>query len=64
MRLPLSDLVIKRRYLIRRRSVRRTAFPAAMAAVALAIGLTTAAELWRYAARSVNILLTFAGKAG
>jgi beta-glucosidase len=43
MRLPLSDLVTKRRALIRRRSVRRTAFPAAMAAVALAIGLTTAA---------------------
>jgi beta-glucosidase len=43
MRLPLSDLVTKRRALIRRRSVRRTAFPAAMAAVALAIGMTTAA---------------------
>ena len=43
MRLPLSDLVTKRRALIRHRSVRRTAFPAAMAAVALAIGLTTAA---------------------
>src|SRR5690242_10072950 len=43
MRLPLSDLVTKRRALIRRRSVRRTAFPAAVAAVALAVGLTTAA---------------------
>lgn len=43
MRLPLSDLVTTRRSLIRRRSVRRTAFPAAMAAAALAIGMTTAA---------------------
>src|SRR5215469_14771028 len=43
MRLPLSDLVTKHRGLIRRRSVRRTAFPAALAAVALAIGMTTAA---------------------
>ena len=43
MRLPLSDLVTKRRALTRRRSVRRTAFSAALAAVALAIGLTTAA---------------------
>ena len=43
MRLPLSNLVTKRRALIRRRSVRRTAFPAAVAAVALAIGMTTAA---------------------
>src|SRR5262244_1828218 len=43
MRLPLSDLVTRRRGVIRRRSVRRTAFPAAAAAVILAIGLTSAA---------------------
>src|SRR5215470_9128319 len=43
MRLPLSDLVTRRRGVIRRRSVRRTAFPAAAAAVVLAIGLTSAA---------------------
>src|SRR5262245_4646551 len=42
MRLPLSDLVTRRRGMIRRRSVRRTAFPAAIAAVALAIGMTAA----------------------
>src|SRR5215469_4255622 len=41
MRLPLSDLVTRRRGVIRRRSVRRTAFPAA--AVVLSIGLTSAA---------------------
>src|SRR5215831_20250127 len=50
MRLPLSDLVTKRRALIRRRSVRRTAITAAMAAVALAIGLTTAAVTGQSAA--------------
>src|SRR5262249_51776882 len=43
MRLPLSELVTMRRGVIRRRSVRRTAFPAAAAAVVLAIGLTSAA---------------------
>src|SRR5690242_16733428 len=43
MSLPLSDLVTTRRALTRRRSVRRTAFSAALAAVAMAIGLTTAA---------------------
>src|SRR5499425_3107877 len=43
MRLPLSDLVTRRRGVIRRISVRRTAFPAAAAAVVLAIGLTSAA---------------------
>ncbi len=43
MRLPLSDLVTRRRAKIRPRSVRRTAFPAATAAVALAIGMTAAA---------------------
>ena len=43
MRLPLSDLVTRRRGMIRRRSVRRLAFPAATAAVALAIGMTAAA---------------------
>jgi beta-glucosidase len=42
MRLPLSDLVTRRRGMIRRRSVRRTVFPAAIAAVALAIGMTAA----------------------
>jgi beta-glucosidase len=42
MRLPLSNLVTRRLGVIRRRSVRRTAFPAAIAAVALAIGMTAA----------------------
>jgi beta-glucosidase len=43
MRLPLSDLVTRRREAIRRRSARRSATAAATAAVALAIGLTVAA---------------------
>jgi beta-glucosidase len=43
MRLPLSDLVTRRREAIRRRSARRTAIPAAAAAVALALGMTVAA---------------------
>src|SRR5882757_4225723 len=43
MRLPLSDLVTRRREAIRRRSARRSAIAAATAAVALAIGLTVAA---------------------
>jgi beta-glucosidase len=42
MRLPLPDLVTRRREPIRRRSARRRAFPAAAAAVALATGLTVA----------------------
>src|SRR5215472_888307 len=52
MRLPLSDLVTRRRGVIRRRSVRRTAFPAAAAAVILAIGLTSAAVTSQTAAAS------------
>jgi beta-glucosidase len=43
MRLPLSDLVTRRREAIRRRSARSSAIAAATAAVALAIGLTVAA---------------------
>jgi beta-glucosidase len=43
MRLPLSDLVTRRREAIRRRSARRSAIAAATAAVALAIGMTVAA---------------------
>ena len=43
MRLPLSDLVTRRREAIRRRSARRSAIAAATAAVALAVGLTVAA---------------------
>jgi beta-glucosidase len=43
MRLPLPDLVTRRREAIRRRPTRRRVFPAAAAAVALATGLTVAA---------------------
>src|SRR5262245_21027779 len=50
MRLPLSDVVTRRWALIRRRSVRRTAFPAAAAAVALAVGLTVPAVTGQWAA--------------